>query len=44
MNGLLKIITALFVVVAFFGLLIHPQLLTSSLSGTTSLVKQVQKG
>lgn len=44
MSGVIKIFTILFVVVAFFGLLLHPGLLGTTFQGTTSLVKQVQAG
>lgn len=44
MGGIIKIITLLFVLVAFFGILTHPSFLSSSLNGTKSIIGQVQKG
>lgn len=44
MNGILKIVTALFVLVAFFGILAHPNFLSSSTSGVTNIIGAVQKG
>jgi len=44
MNSVLKIITALFVLVAFFGILAHPGFLSSSTSGISNIIGQVQKG
>lgn len=44
MSGILKIVTALFVLVAFFGVLAHPNFLSSSTSGVSNIISTVQKG
>lgn len=44
MGGILKIVTLLFVLIAFFGILAHPQFLSSSTNAVTSITKQVQAG
>lgn len=44
MNGILKIVTLLFVLIAFFGILTHPNFLSSSTHAVTSITKQVQAG
>lgn len=44
MNGILRIATLFFVIVAFFGILTHPQFLSSSTNAVTSITKQVQAG
>ena len=44
MNAFIRLVTILFLAVAFFGLLLHPSLLSSTFQGTTSVIKQVQAG
>jgi len=44
MNGAIKILTIIFVSVAFFGILLHPGLIHTSTAGLTSVIKQVQAG
>jgi hypothetical protein len=43
-NGVIKILTLIFVVAAFFGVLLHPAAIGSTTTGLTSVVKQVQAG
>lgn len=44
MNSILRIITIFAVLVAFFGILVHPQFLSSSTNAVTSITKTVQAG
>lgn len=44
MNSAIKIFTLLILAVIVFGFLMHPALLHTGLSGTTSIIKQVQAG
>jgi hypothetical protein len=43
-NTILRLVTIFFVLVAFFGILAHPNFLTSSTNAVTSITKTVQAG
>jgi hypothetical protein len=43
-NGALRLVTMFFLIVAFFGILAHPNFLSSSTNAVTSITRQVQAG
>ena len=44
MSSVLKIVAWLFALVALFGIIMHPQFLSSSTQAVNSVVGQVQRG